>query len=153
MYNCIYAIVIRKLYYPSTLLHDPGSPSCRRERPPVTPQLLASFALLGFTGYLLSPSFLYAHHETAIQLTPGNLTDTQFLQALREPASLHCRPPQHQCFLCRGLPAVHTSDHICPGCDCRVTDCTIILNFFGNSGFDARCLTDLSPLNFHQFGC
>ena len=93
---------------------------------------------------VLANSFLpsFAHHCTAIQLTPGSLCYAQFLQALWEPPPFPRRPPLHECFVRCGFPALNTSVHICLGCNCRVTIITLIS--IGNSGFDIHCLTDLS---------
>jgi hypothetical protein len=52
---------------------------CRRVRPPVTPQLLACFALLGFTGYQFRSSAhadpttsLYVQAPTLISSSAGS---------------------------------------------------------------------------------
>ena len=93
---------------------------------------------------VLASSFLssFAHHWAAIQLTPGNLSDAQFLQALWEPPPFPRRPPLHECFVRCGFPALNTSVHICLGCNRRVTIITLIS--IGNSGFGIHRLTDLS---------
>lgn len=66
----------------------PSLVACRRVRPPLTPQMLASLALLGFTGY-----------DTT------NL-DPLLMQAVREPAPLPRRPPTHQRFVRRSVRAL-----------------------------------------------